>query len=45
MDASSWAERERRYTKKFRAGKKYIPSLFKGLDIPDNVDINLNFTH
>ena len=38
MDASSWAERERRYTKKFRAGKKYIPTLFKGLDIPDNVE-------
>lgn len=38
MDASSWAERERRYSKKFEAGRKYIPDLFKGLDIPANID-------
>ena len=38
MDASSWAERERRYKKKFEAGRKYIPDLFKGLDIPTNID-------
>lgn len=30
MDAHSWAERERRYKKKFEAGRKYIPFM-----IPD----------
>jgi len=30
-DASSWEERERRYAKKFEAGKKYIPDMFAGL--------------
>jgi hypothetical protein len=38
MDASSWAERERRIKKKFDAGRKHIPVLFKGLDIPSNID-------
>lgn len=30
MDANSWDERERRYQKKFQAGKKYIPSMIPG---------------
>ena len=30
MDADSWANRTRRYTKKFEAGRKYIPELFSG---------------
>jgi hypothetical protein len=30
MDAHSWAERERRYKKKFEAGLKYIPSMIPG---------------
>lgn len=38
MDADSWAIRERRYTKKFRAGRKYIPALFPGLDTPQEID-------
>jgi len=38
MDASSWAERETRFKKKFDAGKKHIPLLFSGLDIPTNID-------
>ena len=38
MDASSWAERERRFSKKFEAGKKYIPDLFEGLDIPEEIE-------
>jgi hypothetical protein len=38
MDASSWAERERRFKKKFDAGRKHIPLLFRGLDIPTNID-------
>ena len=38
MDASSWSERERRYKKKFDAGRKYIPELFKGLNIPTDIE-------
>lgn len=38
MDADSWAERERRYRKKFRAGRKYIPGLFRGLELPNNIE-------
>ena len=33
MDAQSWAQRTERYKKKFRAGQRYIPMLFEGLDI------------
>lgn len=36
MDADSWETRERRYTKKFDAGRKHIPELFKGFgELPD----------
>ena len=38
MDADSWATREKRYEKKFAAGRKYIPSLFEGMDIPDDIE-------
>lgn len=38
MDASSWKDREKRFRKKFDAGKKHIPLLFYGLDIPSNID-------
>lgn len=38
MDADSWAERERRYKKKFEAGRKHIPQLFKGLNLPDEIE-------
>ncbi|NBB96370.1 MAG: hypothetical protein GVY16_11615 [Planctomycetes bacterium] len=38
IDGHSWARREQRYRKKFRAGKKYIASLFKGLNIPTTVE-------
>ncbi|VAW75196.1 hypothetical protein MNBD_GAMMA15-1977 [hydrothermal vent metagenome] len=37
-DAHSWAKREQRFKKKFSAGRKYIPELFKGLDIPDEIE-------
>jgi hypothetical protein len=30
-DASSWEMREKRYQKKFDAGRKYIPEMFPGL--------------
>lgn len=38
MDALSWQKREERFHKKFRAGQKYIPGLFAGLNIPKNVE-------
>ena len=38
MDATSWSEREKRFKKKFDAGKKYIPKLFEGLDIPSEIE-------
>jgi|ERR1044071_1717970 hypothetical protein len=38
LDANSWAERERRYAKKFDAGKRHIPGLFKGLDLPKEIE-------
>lgn len=34
LDASSWQRREERFAKKFAAGRKYIPELFRGLDLP-----------
>ena len=37
MDADSWTKREERYKKKFNAGKKYIPKLFKGITLPSNI--------
>lgn len=38
VDASSWAEREKRYRKKFEAGRKYIPSLFEGFILPEEIE-------
>ena len=38
LDADSWATRERRYQKKFDAGKKYIKELFQGLTIPEHIE-------
>lgn len=38
LDADSWAVREFRYQKKFAAGKKYIPDIFSGLEIPDKIE-------
>jgi hypothetical protein len=32
MDSNTWAERTARYTKKFEAGRKYIPALFQGFE-------------
>jgi len=34
MDADSWKVRETRYKKKFAAGKKHVPKIFKGIGIP-----------
>ena len=38
IDGNSWAKREERYKKKFRAGRKHIPDLFAGLDIPADIE-------
>jgi hypothetical protein len=34
-DADSWANRERRFKKKFASGDKYIKELFDGLTLPE----------
>ena len=38
MDAESWAECEERYQKKFAAGRKHLPLLFLGMDLPDHIE-------
>ncbi len=38
MDASTWIVREARYVKKFEAGRKYIPYLFGGLNLPNEIE-------
>ena len=38
MDADSWAEREKRLTRKFQTGEKYIPNLFLNLTEGINLD-------
>jgi hypothetical protein len=38
MDAGSWAKREQRFTAKFAAGRKYIPSLFGGVPVLPEIE-------
>lgn len=38
MDSSSWETRTERYRKKFEAGRKYIPQMFDGIDIPEHIE-------
>lgn len=38
LDADSWKKREERYKKKFTAGRKHIPALFEGIEIPQSID-------
>lgn len=38
LDTDSWSKRESRYSKKFQAGHKYIPSLFPNLGIPEEIE-------
>jgi hypothetical protein len=38
MDAESWEKRERSFRKKFEAGLKYIPGLFPGLELPEEIE-------
>lgn len=35
VDGDSWAKREERYRKKFKAGRKHIPYLFEGFALPE----------
>jgi hypothetical protein len=41
MDAYAWNKREKRFAAKFAAGKKFIPSLFVGLTLPQPEQIAL----
>ena len=38
LDANTRTKREARYSKKFEAGRKYIPGLFPGMAIPKHID-------
>lgn len=38
MDADPWPKRVKRYTRKFEAGRKHIPSIFAGLDVPTQIE-------
>jgi hypothetical protein len=38
MDSDSWQTRERRFRAKFDAGRKFIPGLFPGMDLPGEIE-------
>lgn len=38
LDALSWDKREARYAKKFAAGRRHIPELFRGIAIPKHIE-------
>jgi hypothetical protein len=38
MDAQSWAKRDERFRKQFAAGRRHIPELFSGLELPEAFD-------
>lgn len=38
MDTNNWQKCEDRYSKKFAAGRKFIPALFDGLDLPEEIE-------
>lgn len=38
VDADSWANREKRFSKKFEVGRRYIPTLFEGFDLPETIE-------
>ena len=38
LDANRWTTRVDRYSKKFEAGREYIPGLFPGMAIPEHID-------
>lgn len=38
MDAASWEARDARFSRKFSLGRRHIPSLFQGLNLPSEPD-------
>lgn len=38
LDALPWPKRQQRYAKKFTAGRRYIPSLFPGFALPQDIE-------
>jgi hypothetical protein len=38
LDADSWERREERYANKFEMGRKHIPGLFAGLELPSDIE-------
>lgn len=38
MDADSWSIREQRFKKKFDAGRRHIPKLFRGFELPSRIE-------
>jgi hypothetical protein len=38
LDADGWEKREQRYSKKFDAGRRFIPTMFHGLELPSKID-------
>ncbi len=41
IDSDEWGKREKRFSAKFEAGRKYIPSLFPGLRLPEPEQVAL----
>lgn len=42
-DADSWADREKRLSRKFASGGKHIKELFEGLALPDEIEMKAIF--
>jgi len=38
MDSHTWDKREQRFRKKFEAGRKYIPKIFDGFELPPQIE-------
>jgi hypothetical protein len=38
LDADSWSKRRLRYERKFTAGRRHIPSIFRGVTLPEHID-------
>lgn len=38
LDADSWPQREVRFAAKFERGRRFVPSLFNGLNLPSELD-------
>ena len=38
LDADSWQKREARFSAKFERGRRFVPSLFNGLNLPSDLD-------